>query len=72
MAYSSLIQNVRPKMVLQENTSKDWLINMKKVLSSGNFADMALIVGQNKTRIPLHKAVMVQSPWIERYLKIST
>ena len=25
---------------------------MKKILLSGNFADMALIVGQNKTRIP--------------------
>ena len=44
--------------------------HMKKILSSGNFADMALIVGQNKTRIPLHKNIMVQSPWIEGYLKL--
>ena len=43
--------------------------HMKKILSSGNFADMALIVGQNKTRIQMHKNIMVQSPWIERYLK---
>ena len=39
---------------------------MRKILLSAKYTDMALIVGKNKIRIPLHKIIMDQSPWVER------
>ena len=39
---------------------------MGKKLYSGKYTDMSLLIGMEKTKIPLHKIIMRRSPWIDR------
>ena len=67
-------KNVLPKklmlqmLVLAEGDISDSpiIVRMGKKLYSGKYADMCLVIGREKTEIPLHKIIMRRSPWIDR------